>query len=612
MLLIFLVQMVSKTTHKHWDVIEPLIRTMPDKPGVYQYFDKNGKILYIGKAKNLRKRVLSYFGKERQSYGKIWHLVRRIADIRHIIVDTELDALLLENNLIKKYQPRYNVMLKDDKTFPWICIRNEPFPRIFPTRNLIKDGSKYFGPYASVRTMHGLLELIRQLFQYRTCRLKLTPENIAARKFRICLEYHIGNCKGPCEGLQDEYDYQETIDRIQHILKGNLSMVTNELKRLMKQYADVYAYEKANLVKEKILLLEKFQSRSTVVSPSLSNVEVFSIISDESHGFVNFLKVVDGAVVQSHTLEMKKQLDETDEELLEMAVAELRQSFHSDAREVILPFRLRIGLPDVRFVVPQRGDKKKLLELSERNAKFYRLEMKKRQELVDPERHTRRILGNIQKDLRMQVLPEHIECFDISNTQGNYNVAAMVVFRNARPSKKEYRHYNIRTVEGANDYASMEEAVFRRYRRLKEENQPLPQLVVVDGGKGQLGSALKALEKLELRKKMTVIGIAKRLEEIYFPGDSIPIYIDKKSETLKVIQHMRDEAHRFGLTHHRGRRQKGSLKSELPGIKGIGPQTEKKLLQHFRSVAGIKKASYEELVKVAGKSKAELLQKYFA
>ena len=604
--------MAPRHQHKHWDVLEPLIRTMPGKPGVYQFLERHGKVIYVGKAKNLKKRVSSYFGRESNSIGKVGLMVRRIADIRHIVVDTELDALLLENNLIKKYQPRYNVLLKDDKTFPWICIKNEHFPRIFPTRNLIKDGSKYFGPYASVRTMHSLLELIRQLFQYRTCRLRLTPENIKARKFRVCLEYHIENCKGPCEGFQDEDDYRVTIDQIQQILKGNLTMVTLELKRLMKQYADEHAFEKANLVKEKILLLEKFQSKSTIVSPTLSNVEVFSIISDESHGFVNTLKVVDGAIVQSHTLELKKRLDELDAELLEIAIAELRQRFHSDAREVIVPFKTGLTIPDVKFVVPQRGDKKKLLELSERNAKYYRLEKNKRQELVDPERHTKRILHQMQQDLRLPVKPRHIECFDISNTQGNYSVAAMVAFRDARPSKKDYRHYNIRTVEGANDYASMEEAVYRRYKRLKEEEQPLPQLVVVDGGKGQLSSALKALDKLDLRKSMTVIGIAKRLEEIFFPGDSIPMYIDKKSETLKVIQHMRDEAHRFGITHHRGRREKGSLKSELPGIKGIGPLTEQKLLKRFKSMTGIKKATFEELKETLGQAKARILLDYFA
>ncbi len=604
-------KMSERTAHKHWEKLEPLIRTMPGKPGVYQFFDAQGKIIYIGKAKNLKKRVSSYFGSERQRFGKVKHLVRRIADIKHVIVDTELDALLLENNLIKKYQPRYNVMLKDDKTFPWICIKNEPFPRIFPTRNLVRDGSKYFGPYASVKTMHGLLDLIRQLFQYRTCRLKLTPENIAAKKFRVCLEYHIGNCKGPCEGLQDEADYLQTMNQVQQILKGNLSMVTAELKRLMKQYADAFAFEKANLVKEKIDLLERFQSKSTVVSPSLSNVEVFSIVSDEKNGFVNFLQVVDGAIVQSHTLELKKRLDETDQELMEIAVMELRQRFKSEAREVIVPFKTKVPIPDVRFIVPQRGDKKKLLELSERNAKYYRLERNKRQELVDPDRYTRKLLQKIQEDLRLQQLPEHIECFDISNTQGNYSVAAMVVFRDGRPSKREYRHYNIRTVEGPNDYASMEEAVYRRYKRLLEEQESLPQLVVVDGGKGQLSSALKAIGKLEFEKRPAVIGIAKRLEEIYFPGDSIPLYIDKKSETLRVIQHMRDEAHRFGIKHHRGRREKGSLKSQLPGIKGIGPLTEQKLLRAFKSVSGLRKADPEEIKKVVGPAKASIIQTYF-
>ena len=603
--------MSVRTAHKHWDALEPLIRTMPGKPGVYQFFDAQEKIIYIGKAKNLKKRVSSYFGSERQRFGKVKHLVRRIADIKHVIVDTELDALLLENNLIKKYQPRYNVMLKDDKTFPWICIKNEPFPRIFPTRNLVRDGSKYFGPYASVKTMHALLDLIRQLFQYRTCHLKLTPENIASKKFRVCLEYHIGNCKGPCEGLQDEADYRQTMDQMQQILKGNLSMVTAELKRLMKQYADAYAYEKANLIKEKIDLLEKFQSKSTVVSPSLTNVEVFSIVSDEKHGFVNFLQVVDGAIVQSHTLELKKRLDETDRELMEIAVMELRQRFKSEAREVIVPFKTKVPIPDVRFIVPQRGDKKKLLELSERNAKYYRLERNKRQELVDPDRYTRKLLKKIQEDLRLQQLPEHIECFDISNTQGNYSVAAMVVFRDGRPSKREYRHYNIRTVEGPNDYASMEEAVYRRYKRLTEEKQTLPQLVVVDGGKGQLSSARKALEKLELTKRIAIIGIAKRLEEIYFPGDSIPLYIDKKSETLRVIQHMRDEAHRFGIKHHRGRREKGSLKSQLPEIKGIGPLTEQKLLRVFKSVSGLRQADPEAIKKVVGPAKALLILSYF-
>jgi len=602
---------MPKPDHKHWEKLEPLIRTMPGKPGVYQYFDERGTILYVGKAKNLKKRVASYFNRYQQESGKVKMMVRRIAHITHFVVDTELDALLLENNLIKKYQPRYNVMLKDDKTFPWICIRNEPFPRLFPTRNLVRDGSKYFGPYASVRMMNTLLELIRQLFQYRTCRLRLTPENIAAGRFRLCLEYHIGNCRGPCEGLQDEADYLLTMQQVEDILKGNLSTVIGQLRQLMKDYSAEHAFEKANVVKDKLLLLEKFQSKSMVVSATIHNVDVYTIVSDEDAGYINFLKVVNGAIVQSHTVEIRKRLDESDADLLEIAIMEMRQRFQSNAREVIVALRPGISLPDVRFVVPKIGDKKKLLELSERNAKYYRLEKLKQKELVDPERHTRRIMERMKHDLRLEQLPEYIECFDNSNTQGSYPVAAMVVFRDGRPSKREYRHYNIRTVEGPDDYASMEEVIFRRYRRLLEEGQPLPQLVVVDGGKGQLSSAMAALQRLGLRKKIAVIGIAKRLEEIFFPGDSLPLYIDKKSESLKVIQHLRDEAHRFGITHHRKRREKGSLKSQLPEIKGIGPKTARLLLQTFRSVHGIKNASHEKLEKTIGPAKAKIIRAYF-
>lgn len=589
-----------------------MVLSLPDKPGVYQFHDSSGKVIYVGKAKNLKKRVSSYFNRGRHDSNRVNLMVRRIADIRHIIVDTELDALLLENNLIKKYQPRYNVLLKDDKSFPWICIKNEDFPRIFPTRNLVRDGSKYFGPYASVRMMNALLDLIRQLFQYRTCRLQLTPENIRARKFRVCLEYHIGNCKGPCEGHQSGEDYMETIHRIEQILKGNLGMVVNELKRLMKDYAAAFEFEKANAVKEKIGLLEKFQSKSTVVSPSLTNLEVYSVISDAKYAYVNYLRVIHGAIVQSHTLELRKQLDESDTELLEMAVAELRQRFGGEASELILPFRPETSIPGVKYIVPRKGDKKKLLELSERNAKYYRLEKLKRQELVDPGRHGRRLMKQIRDDLRLEQHPEHMECFDVSNTQGNYMVAAMVVFREARPSRKDYRHFNIRTVEGPNDYAAMEEAVFRRYRRLLDQGDQLPQLVVVDGGKGQLSAALKAFEKLGIRGKTAIVGIAKRLEEIYFPGDSIPLYIDKKSETLKVIQHMRDEAHRFGISHHRKRREKGSLQSELSQIRGIGPLSATALLKEFRSVAGIKKASQEDMARIVGPARAKIIRDYFS
>ncbi len=604
-------EMPDKKHHTNGEKLKTLILTLPEKPGVYQFYDQQERVIYVGKAKNLKKRVSSYFNRDRHESGKVRLMVRRVAGIRHIVVDTELDALLLENNLIKKYQPRYNVMLKDDKTFPWICIKNEDFPRIFPTRNLVKDGSRYFGPYASVRMMNTLLDLIRQLFRYRNCNLKLTPENIAAGKFKVCLQYHINNCEGPCEGLQSAEDYQKTIDQIEQILKGNLGMVITEMKRLMKQYADEHAFERAALIREKVLLLEKFQSKSTVVNPSLSNVEVFSLISEEKRAYVNYLRVINGAIVQSHTLELQKRLDESDAALLDMAIAELRQRFQSDVKEIILPLLPETSIPGVRFVVPRRGDKMKLLELSERNAKYYRMERQKHRELTDPARHSRRLMEQIRKDLHLNEMPEHMECFDISNTQGNYAVAAMVVFRDARPSKKEYRHYNIRTVEGPDDYASMQEAVYRRYRRLSEEGKPLPRLVVVDGGKGQLGAAVKAVERLGLRGKMAIIGIAKRLEEIYFPGDSIPLYIDKTSETLKVIQHMRDEAHRFGINHHRMRREKGSLKSQLTEIRGIGPVTIQVLLRKFRSVEGIRKAGREELEEVVGPAKTTILLNYF-
>lgn len=596
---------------RHNERIQLALKTLPGKPGVYQFYDEQGRIIYIGKAKNLRKRVSSYFNREHYDSGKVMVMVKRVADIRHIIVDSELDALLLENNLIKKYQPRYNIMLKDDKTYPWICIKNEPFPRIFTTRNVVRDGSKYFGPYASGKMMHALLDLIRQLFQYRTCRLNLSPENIASGKFKVCLEYHLGNCLGPCEGLQAPGDYQETISQIEEIIKGNLVEVKARLKERMKAYAGAFEFEKAQAVKQKIELLENYQGKSTVVSMSVTNVDVFSVISDEDYGYVNFMKVINGAVVQSYTLEVRKKLDETDSELLEMAMIELRQRFPSEAVEAVVPFKPSIPLPGVRITIPQRGDKKKLLELSERNAKYYRLEKLKQKELVDPERHTRRILKKMQDDLHLPAPPAYIECFDNSNTQGTFPVAAMVVFRDARPSKKDYRHFNIKTVEGPDDFASMEEVITRRYKRLQAEEQPLPDLVVVDGGKGQLSAALEALQALGLRGKVPVIAIAKRLEEIYFPGDSIPVYIDKKSETLKVIQHLRDEAHRFGITHHRKRREKGSLKSQLSEIKGIGPQTEQILLATFKSVAGIKRAGEEALSKAVGPAKAKIIKAFF-
>ncbi|MBS4014696.1 MAG: excinuclease ABC subunit C [Bacteroidetes bacterium] len=599
--------MAKKTEH----FLTPIIRTLPSNPGVYQFFDQNEKIIYVGKAKDLKKRVSSYFNKEKYESGKVKVMVNRIRCIQHIVVDTEIDALLLENNLIKKYRPKYNVLLKDDKTYPWICIKNEPFPRIFPTRNLIRDGSKYFGPYASVRMMNTLLELIRQLFQFRTCRLNLSSSKIKENKYKVCLEYHIKNCKGPCEGLQTPEDYNQTIEQIQNILKGNLTVVTKELKNIMNEYSKNYEFEKANIVKEKIILLEKFQARSTVVSPTIHNADVFSIISDEEFGYVNFLKIINGAVVQSHTLEMKKQLDEPDTELLEMALAEIRVRFDDFAPESIIPFEVITRFPDIKYTVPSRGDKKKILELSERNAKYYRMEKNRQRELLDPDKHYKRILEKVQKDLNLKELPKHIECIDISNTQGTLSVGAIVVFKNAKPSKKEYRSFNIKTVDQPNDYASIEEVIFRRYKRIIENNEALPQLLIIDGGKGQLSSAVKSLKKLEIVDKLPTIGIAKRLEEIFFPNDSIPLYLDKRSETLKLIQQLRDEAHRFSNLSHGKRRIRSSLKSELEAIKGIGPKSIKSLIEKFKSVEGIKNATTIEISEIVGNSKAAIIKSHF-
>ena len=584
---------------------------MPDNPGVYQFFDEHDKIIYVGKAKSLKKRVLSYFNKDSSLSGKTSVMVRKIADIRHIVVSTELDALLLENNLIKKYQPRYNINLKDDKTFPWICIKKERFPRVFPTRNIIHDGSVYFGPYASVRMMHTLLELIRHLYPLRNCNLNLTDKNIKDKKFKICLEYHLRNCKGPCEGFQAEDEYAQTITHITEILKGNINTVLSNLRDLMKKYAETLEFEKAQVVKEKIILLERFQSKSMVVNPKIHNVDVFTIISDDEAGYANYLKVVDGAIVQAHTVEMKKKLDEPNDELLSLAIADFRQRFDSNSEEALIPFDLDLEIPGVTFTVPKIGDKKHLLELSERNAKYYMLEKRKQVELVDPDRHSKRILNTMMKDLRMKEPPAHIECFDNSNIQGDYPVAAMVCFRDAKPSKKDYRHFNIKTVEGPNDFASMEEVIYRRYKRLIDENQGLPQLIVIDGGKGQLSSAVSSLEKLDLRGKITIIGIAKRLEELYFPDDQVPIYLDKKSETLRVIQYLRDEAHRFGITHHRKKREKGTIKTGLTNIPGIGGVISQKLLSDLKSVKKIKEANLEELQKVIGESKGRLVYEHF-
>ena len=591
--------------------VDHLVKVLPGKPGIYQFLDEKGTIIYIGKAKNLKKRVTSYFNKDHSFSGKISVMVKKIADIHHIVVDSELDALLLENNLIKKYQPRYNIMLKDDKTFPWICIKNERFPRIFPTRNIIDDGSEYFGPYASGKMMHTVLDLIRSLYPLRNCHHNLSEKNIEAGKFRVCLEFHIGNCLGPCVGRQTEEDYMRSIGEIREIIKGNISTIIRELKKKMMKHADAYEFEKAHIIKEKLEQLENYQSKSTVVNPKINNVDVFSIITDSKFAYVNFLRVVNGAIVQAHTVELKKKLEESDGELLGFAITDLRQRFGNTSPEIILPFRPAEEIPGAKVVVPSRGDKKQLLELSERNAKYYKLEKQKKLDLTDPERHTRRILETMKKDLRMQELPAHIECFDNSNMQGDYPVAAMVCFLNAKPAKKEYRHFNIRTVQGPDDFASMEEIIYRRYKRLLDEKRDLPQLIVIDGGKGQLSSAMKSLEKLGLRGKITIIGIAKKLEEIYYPGDSLPMFLDKTTETLRVIRHLRDEAHRFGITHHRKRMEKGTIKSELTEIEGIGFNTAQKLLWKFKSVKRIREASKEELAAVIGKAKGGVVFGYF-
>jgi excinuclease ABC subunit C len=589
--------------------LELQIQTLPDNPGVYQYFDKEGKILYVGKAKNLRKRVSSYFNKIHDT-AKTNVLVKKIVEIRHIVVPTETDALLLENNLIKKLQPRYNVLLKDDKTYPWICIKNEPFPRIFSTRKMIKDGSEYFGPYTSFKTVHTILDLIKELYPLRTCNFDLSRANINSGKFKVCLEYHIGNCKGPCEGLETQEHYQNQVNAIREILKGNFKESLKDFKKLMTDLAMDMQFEQAQKIKEKIEVLENYQARSTILNPKLSNIDVFSIVSDEAMAYINFLQISHGAIVRSHTMELKKKLEETDKELLELAVVELRERFHLNSKEIILPFELDFG-EKIKVTVPKLGDKKQVLDLSERNAKYYRLDQLKQIKIVDPDRHTNRIMAQMQKDLRLSVEPRHIECFDNSNIQGTNPVSACVVFKDGKPSKKDYRHFNIKTVEGPNDFASMEEVVYRRYKRMLDENEPLPQLIIIDGGKGQLSSALKSLEDLGLRGKIAIIGIAKRLEELFYPGDSVPLYLDKKSETLKTIQHLRNEAHRFGITFHRDKRSKSALNSTLEMIPGIGEKTMVMLLKHFKSVKRIKEASEKEISDVVGVSKAKKISEFY-
>jgi excinuclease ABC subunit C len=585
------------------------LKTLPNQPGVYQYYDKDGGILYIGKAKNLKKRVSSYFTKN-HDYGKTKVLVKKIASVKHIVVTSETDALLLENNLIKKYQPRYNVMLKDDKTYPWICIKKESFPRVFLTRNVIRDGSEYFGPYTSVRTAKALLSLIKELYPLRTCAYDLSNKNIENKKYKVCLEYHIKNCKGACESLQLETDYIEDIKEIKNIIKGNFKDSLLEFNSLMLKFAANTEFEEAQKIKEKIDLLSNYQAKSTVVNPTITNVDIFSIISDESFAYVNFFKVNNGAIIQSHTAEIKKKLDEDDKQLLELAVIEIRQRFNSQSKEIYTPFNINVG-DAVKITVPKLGDKKRIVDLSLRNAKYYRQERFKQIKIVDPDRHTKRIMAQMQKDLRLSVEPRHIECFDNSNIQGTNPVGSCVVFKNGKPSKKDYRKFNIKTVEGPDDFGSMVEVVHRRYKRLLEEGEELPQLIIIDGGKGQLSSALKSLDVLGLRKKIAIIGIAKRLEEIFYPEDPIPLYLDKKSETLKIIQQLRNEAHRFAIAFHRNKRSKSAIQTELEQIPGIGKQTVINLLKHFKSAKRVGDATIEELEKIVGNSRATKVYNHY-
>ncbi|OCB77303.1 excinuclease ABC subunit UvrC [Flavobacterium crassostreae] len=589
--------------------LELQIQTLPDSPGVYQYYDKDGKILYVGKAKNLKKRVASYFNKVHDT-AKTNVLVKKIVSIQHIVVPTETDALLLENNLIKTLQPRYNVLLRDDKSYPWICIKKEPFSRIFSTRRMVKDGSEYFGPYTSFKTVNTILELIKELYPLRTCNYDLSPSNIAAGKFKVCLEYHIGNCKGPCEGLESLENYQKQVDAIREILKGNFKESMKDFKSIMMHLAQELHFEEAQKIKDKITILENYQSRSTIVNPKITNIDVFSIISDQAAAYVNFLQISHGAIIRSHTMEIKKKLEETDEELITLAIIELRERFQLLSTEIIVPFKIDLG-ENLKITVPQLGDKKHILDLSIRNAKFYRIEQLKQLQIVDPDRHTNRIMAQMQKDLRLPLEPRHIECFDNSNIQGTNPVAACVVFKDGKPSKKDYRHFNIKTVEGPDDFASMTEVVYRRYKRLLDEKQSLPQLILIDGGKGQLSAALKSLDALELRGKISIIGIAKRLEELFYPGDSVPLYLDKKSETLKVLQQLRNEAHRFGITHHRDKRSKEALQSSIESIPGIGEKTMFTLLQHFKSVKRLKLATQNEITAVIGVSKAKKIVDFY-
>ncbi len=596
---------------KRSEHIDSILSGLPDDSGIYQFFNADEKLIYVGKAKNLKKRVYSYFSKDIFENTKTAIMVRQIVDIKYIITETELDALLLENNLIKKHQPRYNVQLKDDKTYPWICIKKEFYPRVFYTRRYIKDGSTYFGPYASVKMISTLLEMIFQLFKLRNCNLHLSNENIEKKKFRVCLEYHVGNCKGPCEGLQSMENYNESINDIKQILKGNINSVINHLADLMQKFADTYEFEKAHEIKEKIEILEQYKSKSVIVNTAIHNVDIVTVVSQTNSAFVNFMKVINGSILQAQTIELKKKLDESHETLLGLAVTEMRSRFNSDAKEVLVNVMPDVEIHDVEFIVPKIGDKKKLLDLSLKNAFYFMKEKLEQYDKLNPEHKVDRLMELMKKDLRMKEEPRHIECFDNSNFQGTNAVAAMSVFKNGKPAKKDYRHFNIKTVEGPNDFASMEEVVFRRYKRMLDEKQSLPQLIIIDGGKGQLSAALTSLKKLGLHNKIQTIGIAKKLEEIYYPNDSVPLYLDKKSETLKIIQQLRDEVHRFGITHHRNKRSKNFVQSELLNIKGVGQSTMEKLIIEHKSVKRIKELSLDEIAETIGKAKAKMVYEHF-
>lgn len=602
---------MTDNLNPYYNKLLPILQTLPSTAGVYQYFDNKGTIIYIGKAKNLKNRVLSYFHNQSSLNSKTKLLVRKIYNIELIHLSSETEALLLECNLIKKYRPRYNIMLKDDKSFPWVRITNESFPKIFKTRNLVRDGSLYYGPYANNRALKELMDIIRIMFRYRTCNLNLTEENINQNKFKACLNYQIKLCDAPCEGLQSKESYNNTISSIKNMLKGDFSMLLKDLKQEMMAYAQTQEFEKAQAVKERIMMLENYQSKSTVVSSTIKNVEVFAYVEEENSIHFNMMKVVNGYVISSYSIEVQRKLDETFEEVFTSAIVQSRDKLDWNDREIIVPIRLDLPEDYVIQTIPQLGDKKKLLDLSLHNAKFHKLEKSKKAMLLDPERHSKRIMEIMQKDLRMDVLPRHIECFDNSNTQGTNPVAACVVFRNAKPSNRDYKHYNIKTVVGADDFASMQEVVYRRYSRLKAEEKPLPDLIVIDGGKGQLSAAHETLRALGLSDKIKMIGVAKRLEEIFFPGESIPLFLDRRSETLKVIQQIRDEAHRFGITHHRNKRSKSTFRTQLTEIEGIGDITSRNLLLKFQSVKKISQTSLEDLTNAIGASKAKIVYDYF-